>query len=336
MLACGESGSTLRFLIPVAGALGVSCAFVREGRLPERPLEPLLGQLVARGMRFREEGALLFCEGRLTPGDFTLPGDVSSQYVSGLLLALPLLEGDSTLTITGALQSAAYVRMTEQALSESGVRLEKAGDTYHVPGSQRFCLPERTRVEGDCSNAAFFLCMGALSEAGVTVSGLNPDSAQGDRAILDVLRAFGAEVTVEGGRATVRKNRLVGCEIDAAPIPDLIPTLCALASVAEGETRVVNAARLRIKESDRLSSTAQLLRGLGGQVEELPDGLVIQGVKALSGGAVDSQNDHRIAMSAAVCACASAGPVEVLGAQCVEKSYPRFWDDLSRLKGEKV
>ena len=336
MLACGESGSTLRFLIPVTGALGVSCAFVREGRLPERPLEPLLGQLVARGMRFREESALLFCEGRLSPGDFTLPGDVSSQYVSGLLLALPLLEGDSTLTITGALQSAAYVRMTEQALSESGVRLEKAGDTYHVPGSQRFCLPERTRVEGDCSNAAFFLCMGALSDAGITVSGLNPASAQGDRAILDLLRAFGAEVTVEGGRAMVRKNRLVGCEIDAAPIPDLIPTLCALASVAEGETRVVNAARLRIKESDRLASTAQLLRGLGGQVEELPDGLVIRGVKALSGGAADSQNDHRIAMSAAVCACASAGPVEVLGAQCVEKSYPRFWDDLSRLKGEKV
>ena len=299
MLACGESGSTLRFLIPVAGALGVSCAFVREGRLPERPLEPLLGQLVARGMRFREEGALIFCEGRLSPGDFTLPGDVSSQYVSGLLLALPLLEGDSTLTITGALQSAAYVRMTEQALSESGVRLEKAGDTYHVPGSQRFCLPERTRVEGDCSNAAFFLCMGALSDAGITVSGLNPASAQGDRAILDLLRAFGAEVTVEGDRAMVRKNRLVGCEIDAAPIPDLIPTLCALASVAEGETRVINAARLRIKESDRLASTAQLLRGLGGRVEELPDGLVIRGVKALSGGAADSQNDHRIAMSAA-------------------------------------
>ena len=287
-------------------------------------------------MTIRRDGALLHVAGQLRPGAYELPGDVSSQYVSGLLLALPLLEGDSTLTITGALQSAAYVRMTEQALSESGVRLEKAGDTYHVPGSQRFCLPERTRVEGDCSNAAFFLCMGALSETGVTVSGLNPDSAQGDRAILDVLRAFGAEVTVEGGRATVRKNRLVGCEIDAAPIPDLIPTLCALASVAEGETRVLNAARLRIKESDRLASTAQLLRGLGGRVEELPDGLVIRGVKALSGGAADSQNDHRIAMSAAVCACASEGPVEVLGAQCVEKSYPRFWDDLSRLKGEKV
>lgn len=336
LLACEESGSTLRFLLPVAGALGVRCAFLREGRLPERPLEPLLSQLAAHGMRFYEEGASLHCEGRLTAGAFTLPGDVSSQYISGLLMALPRLDADSTLQITGALQSAAYVRMTEQALEQAGVRLMKEGNTYRIPGGQAFRLPERVQVEGDCSNAAFFLCMGALSRQGVTVRGLNPESAQGDRAILDILRAFGAQVTVEGDRATVRKSRLSGCVIDAAPIPDLIPTLCALASVAEGETRVVNAARLRIKESDRLMSTARMLQSLGGDVRETEDGLIVRGVQSLTGGTVDAQNDHRIAMSAAVCACAASGPVEVLGAQCVEKSYPRFWDDLSRLKGETV
>lgn len=336
LLPCGESGSTLRFLLPVTAALGVPCVFLREGRLPERPLEPLMSQLCAHGMRFSEDGARLLCEGQLKPGEYSLPGNVSSQYISGLLMALPLLEGDSVLTISGTLESSAYVTLTEQALSAAQVRVTRAGSAFLVPGSQTFCLPSPLQVEGDYSNAAFFLCMGALSRQGVAVSGLDPASVQGDRAILNVLRAFGAQVEERERTVLVRRGRLRGCTVDASPIPDLIPTICALAAAAEGETRIVNGARLRLKESDRIASTARMLRSLGAQVTEQPDGLTIQGVPALSGGRVDAENDHRIAMSAAVCACAAQAPVEVLGAQCVEKSYPRFWDDLSHLKGETV
>lgn len=335
-LPCGESGSTLRFLLPVVGALGADVSFLREGRLPERPLEPLLSQLCAHGMTFREEGAVLRAQGQLLPGAYCLPGNVSSQYISGLLMALPLLHGESTLTVTGPLESAAYVTLTEHALAQSGVRLDKRENRYRIAGPQPFLLPPNTQVEGDYSSAAFFLCMGALSAQGVRADNLNPDSAQGDRAILRILRGFGAQVSQEGSSVLVKRGTLTGQVIDAAPVPDLIPVVSVLAAVAQGETRIENAARLRLKESDRLFSTARMLRALGARVEELPDGLVIQGVDALHAGTIDSENDHRIAMSAAVAACACDGPVEVLGAQCVQKSYPRFWEDLSCLKGEPV
>ena len=332
-LLCGESGSTLRFLLPVVGALGAQAAFHREGRLPQRPLAPLDGVLTAHGMTLREDGDLLYCSGQLIGGNYTIAGNVSSQYISGLLMALPRLTGESTLTVTGTLESAAYIAMTEDALRLSGVEFSKNGASYAIPGGQRFRLPARTAVEGDWSNAAFFLCMGALAKGGVRVEELNLKSSQGDRGVLDVLRAFGAEVGEEGDTVTVRRGTLRGVTIDASPIPDLIPVLSVVASVAAGETRVENY-RLRLKESDRLKSTANLLRALGGQVEEKEDGLVITGVPALHGGAVETQNDHRLAMSAAVAACAATGEVTVDNDACVAKSYPRFWEDFGSLKGE--
>ena len=333
-LLCGESGSTLRFLLPVVGALGAQAAFRREGRLPQRPLAPLDGVLTAHGMTLSEDGDLLLCSGQLQTGNYEIAGNVSSQYISGLLMALPRLTGESTLTVTGPLESAAYIAMTEDALRLSGVDFSKNGASYAIPGGQRFRLPVRTVVEGDWSNAAFFLCMGALSKEGVTVEGLNLQSSQGDRGVLDVLRRFGAEVGEEGDTVTVRRGTLRGVTIDASPIPDLIPVLSVVASVAAGETRVENASRLRLKESDRLKSTANLLRALGGQVEEKEDGLVITGVPALHGGAVETQNDHRLAMSAATAACAATGEITVDNDGCVAKSYPRFWEDFSSLKGE--
>ena len=330
----GESGSTLRFLLPVVGALGADAVFLREGRLPERPLEPLLSELVRGGMMFRSEGGKLFCSGKLAPGEYTLPGNISSQYISALLFALPRLAGDSALTITGARESEGYIAMTENALAQSGVRLFKTDSGYDIPGGQTYALPAAVKVEGDYSSAAFFLCMGALAKGGVRVEELNLKSSQGDRGVLDVLRAFGAEVGEEGDTVTVRRGTLRGVTIDASPIPDLIPVLSVVASVAAGETRVENASRLRLKESDRLQSTANLLRALGGRVEEKEDGLVITGVPALHGGSVETQNDHRLAMSAAVAACAATGEVTVDNDACVAKSYPRFWEDYGSLKGE--
>ena len=333
-LPCGESGSTLRFLLPVAAALGVEASFLMEGRLPQRPMEALEGQLVAHGVDIGREGDTLTCRGRLRSGEFTLPGNVSSQYISGLLFALPLLDGDSTLTVTGTVESAAYIAMTEDALRLSGVRFEKKDNRYVIPGGQVYVPPADLQVEGDWSNAAFFLSMGALGGE-ITVRGLNLRSAQGDRAVLEVLRAFGAEVHKGEHCVTVRHQPLHGITIDAAPIPDLVPVLSVVASAAAGETRIINAGRLRLKESDRLTTTARLLTALGGCVEELPEGLVIRGTP-LAGGVVDACGDHRIAMSAAVAARLCSGAVTVEGCECVEKSYPRFWEHLEALKGASV
>ena len=335
-LDVGESGSTLRFLLPVLGALGVQAEIRMHGRLPERPLSPLWEVLEAHGMRLQQDGTILHTDGQLIAGDYSLPGNVSSQFISGLLFALPLLGGNSTLTVTGALQSARYVSMTEQALAEAGILTKKDGPVWQIGGGQRYASPAVQTVEGDWSNAAFFLCMGALSATGVTVTGLNSTSLQADRAITEILVRFGAELTVSEDAVTVRRGVLHGITLDAGPIPDLVPVVSCLAALCDGETRVENAARLRLKESDRLQTTAALLSALGGSVRELPDGLIISGRGRLSGGTADACGDHRIAMSAAMAACGCEGPVTVSGSDCVAKSYPAFWEDFASLKEDAV
>lgn len=333
-LPCGESGSTLRFLLPLVGALGASAVFEREGRLPERPIEPLGRELCRNGMDIRSDGARLSCSGQLRPGAFSLPGNISSQYISALLMTLPLLEGESTLRIEGALESAAYVAMTEEVLRLGGVRTEKTDYGYRIPGGQRCRFAPELSVEGDYSNAAFFLCAGALSERGIRVTGLDPQSRQGDRAIVPLLEEMGAQVASDGSSVTVKRAALHGITIDASPIPDLIPVLSVVAAAASGETRVIHAQRLRLKESDRLHSTTQMLRALGAEAEELPDGLVIRGGRTLAGGTVDACGDHRIAMSAAVAGGICRGAVTICGSECVQKSYPDFWTDFQQLKGD--
>ena len=336
ILPCGESGSTLRFLLPAAGALGARARFKMEGRLPEWPLAPLDRELTAHGMSLEKRGDTLVCSGKLRPGDYRLPGDVSSQYISGLLMALPLLPGESVLQVTGKIESSAYITMTGDALRLAGLALTPDRGCWVIPGGVKYRLPQALSVEGDYSNAAFFLCAGAMSERGISVTGLNPDSHQGDRAVLDILRRFGAETERRQGEILCRGGALRGCEIDAAPIPDLIPVLSVLAAGAAGETRVINAGRLRLKESDRLRSTTEMLKALGAEIRELPEGLVIRGGKRLRGGRVDSCGDHRIAMSAAVAAGICTGTVTVEGAECVAKSYPRFWADYEALTGGKA
>ena len=326
---CGESGSTLRFLLPAVGALGAGGCFVMEGRLPERPMQEYEAVLTAHGMNIRREGKNLFCEGKLEAGSYALPGNISSQYFSGLLMALPLLSENSEIIIEGRLESADYIHLTEDALSEANISVHRHSGGWNIPGSQTPFLPPFLTAEGDWSNAAFFLCAGALSDRGITVEGLNCHSHQGDRAVLQLLDAFGAEIREmpEENQVFIRKRLCRPLEIDASSIPDLIPVLSVLSCAAEGDTYIVNAARLRMKESDRLASTAALITALGGSAEEKEDSLVIHGKGTLQGGTADSFHDHRIAMSAAVAASICREPVLVTGSECVEKSYPGFWDD---------
>lgn len=335
-LPCGESGSTLRFLLPVVCALGVEGIFHMKGRLPQRPLAPLDGVLTQHGACLdRPAPDQLRVRGQLTPGDYSLPGNVSSQYISGLLFALPLLAGESALTVTGPVESAGYIAMTLQAEQIFGVVFGRQGWTFTIPSPMTFLSPGNWAVEGDWSNAAFWLCAGAMPGGQLTVTGLDLDSLQGDKGIWDLLGRMGAVCERSETWFTVREGTRQAVEIDAAPIPDLIPVLAAVAAVSQGTTLVQNAGRLRLKESDRLTAVAQTLNALGAKVQETDDGLMIQGVPRLTGGTVDSWGDHRIAMTAAVAAAACRGPVTITGAQAVNKSYPRFWEDLEGL-GAKV
>ena len=318
-LDCGESGSTLRFLIPVALALRGGGIFTGRGRLMERPQGPYFAIFQKKGIAYTQENGVLTVRGDLTPGVYTLPGDVSSQFITGLLYALPLLKGDSRIVLTTPLESRGYVDMTLDALAQFGVEAAYDGArTFRVPGHQHY-RPRQVRVEADWSNAAFWYAAAALGSP-VEVAGLDPDSPQGDRAI------------------AVFCTRLAGpgqADLDVSQCPDLVPPLAAMAALRAGEeTRIVNAARLRIKESDRLATVTQVLRAMGAQIEEYQDYLVIQGRETLAGGVtVSGCNDHRIAMMAAVAATRCREPVTITGAECVGKSYPAFWEDYRRLGG---
>lgn len=332
LLDCGESGSTLRFLLPVAAALCGRARFTGAGRLPERPIGHLLEQLGRHGVNCSGDRLPFAIAGRLTGGAYDLPGNVSSQYISGLLLALPLGKGPSTLRITTPLESAAYIEITLAALRRFGVRIDARNNGYCLPGEQKFHSPGLVTAEGDWSNAAFFLAAGAIGRA-VTVSGLDPASPQGDKQIMEILNHFGAEISVSGDRITVKPAPLTGCTLDISAVPDLLPILTVVAARAQGETRFTNAARLRLKESDRLAASAALIRALGGTAAELPDGLIITG-GGLRGGVAESFHDHRIAMAAAMAASVCASPVVIRDAEAVAKSYPRFFDDYTSIGGK--
>ena len=331
LLDCAESGSTFRFLLPVAAALCEHARFTGSGRLPERPIGELLRVMQSHGVAFSAERLPFTTTGRLAGGDFALPGNVSSQYLTGLLLALPLIDSDSTISLTTHLESAAYVEITLHALRRFDVRVRVEDGVYAVSGGQTILSPGTLTVDGDWSNAAFFLAAGALGNP-VTVTGLSLDSPQGDKMILDALRKFGAGVEAMAETVTVYSAKLAGGTIDVGETPDLLPILAVLGACATGETRLVNAARLRLKESDRLASVSAMLRALGGVVTELPDALVITG-GALSGGTVVSCRDHRIAMSAAIAAIRCTNEVTILGADAVRKSYPAFYIDYNQLGG---
>ena len=343
VLDCGESGTTLRFMVPVCAALGLQTEtrFTGHGRLMQRPMEPLLRAMEPHGVSFRYEENMLVCSGKLSAGEYTIEAGVSSQFISGLLYALPLLEGDSVLKLTGNVESRPYIDITLDVLKDFGILIRETepedGESvrFEIPGGQVYCGPETMKVEGDWSNAAFWLAAGAICGP-VTVTGLNLNSVQGDRKICDVLRAFGASVTEDAAAGSVTCGGpavgiLQGCDIDAKDIPDLVPVISAVAAAAQGDTRIYNAGRLRIKESDRLATVTAMLRALGGSVEEGEDFLLIHGEGGLRGGTVDGAGDHRIVMSASVAAIMCCEPVNILGAEAVNKSYPGFFEEREKL-----
>jgi len=328
-LPCGESGSTFRFLLPIAGALGRKASFLLEGRLPERPLSPLYEELVKHGCKMSPQGSNPFTiEGQLTPGKYILNAGISSQFISGLLFALPLLNEDSEIHLTGSIESFPYIELTIAMLEVFNIKIKFENMIFFIPRNQIYQSPGTLKVEGDWSNAAFWLCANAIPGNKITVSGLDMNSKQGDRAVLEILKQFGNDPDDNDSD----NNKLHGIEIDATDIPDLVPILSVVAASAEGTTIIRNAGRLRIKESDRLAAVTDLLSILGADIKETEDGLIINGGKPLTGGTVSSHSDHRIAMSAAIAAVLCNEPVIIRGAEAVNKSYPTFFEERRRLE----
>ena len=330
-LDANESGSTLRFLLPVAASLGADCRFFMSGRLPQRPLSPLYSLLQSNGIFLSPEGSNpLEIKGKLTSGSYTIASDVSSQFISGLLFALSVAEGESTLTLEGRVESAPYIMMTLDALKTFGADIDFDGERcFRIRGKTRLSSPERVMVGGDFSNAAFFLAAGAVGKNPVTVTGLDENSRQGDRRIVELLEKMGARVAKRDDSITVFPSKLQGIDIDAADIPDLVPILTVAASVANGETKISGAARLRLKESDRIESVCATLSTLGADIRPTHDGMIIRGKARLLGGEVDSYNDHRIAMSAAIASLVCDNSVKIKNFEAINKSYPTFADNFS-------
>lgn len=315
---CGESGSTLRFLIPIALAVVGGGVFTGQGRLMERPQTPYFDIFREKGIAFEYANGTLTVEGTLSPGVYVLPGNVSSQFVTGLLYALPLLDGDSEIRLSSPLESRGYVDMTLDTLERFGVNAENRNyELFRIPGGQHYrsC---NMQIESDWSQAGFWYAASALG-SNLEICGLNAFSKQGDMVVVPHY---------------LRMTQPGDLEIDVSGCPDLLPPLAVMAAVRHGNTRFTGAARLRMKESDRLSTTAAMLRALGGTAEEFSDELLVCGQSSLSGGTVDGANDHRIVMAAAIATTACTAPVTILGAEAINKSYPTFWKVYEALGGE--
>lgn len=348
-LDCNESGSTLRFILPVVCALGITCELTGAGRLAARPLSPLYEELQRAGITLSEQGHFpLLVSGSLMSYDFTIAGNISSQYISGLLMAAPLSGHEVHIQVTHPIESAPYIDITLQVLNRFGITVDKnegSDSTTYLVRPQNYQSPGAFTIEGDWSNAAFWLCAQALlsqrttahDHDTLTVSNLSLESSQGDKAILEYLRAFGASFEAtplsnsENVALTCNTSQLKGTCINVEACPDLVPPLAVVAACAHGTTHIEGAGRLRLKESDRIESVSQALQALGVKVDTGPDSLVIEGAHALLGGTVDAANDHRIAMLAGIASICATGTVEIEGSECVAKSYPAFFETLARL-----
>ncbi len=331
-LNCIESGSTMRFMIPVAAALGKNVKFVGEGSLLSRTLGEYMELLPKHNVQVKSNGFLpLEISGRLANGSYEVNGDVSSQYITGLLMALANVDGDSAVILKTPLQSKPYVDMTIKVMADFGVHVTETEFGYLIHGNQKFKQLDYT-VEGDWSQAAFFLAAGALGGK-VKVKGLDFNSTQGDKEIINVLRKFSAKVTFDDTTATAEKSELFGTDINAENIPDLVPIIAVLASFAKGKTVIYGAERLRYKESNRIESVVTNLKAMGVDAEETPDGIIINGGNEPTGSDLKGYNDHRIVMAFSIAGLFAKGKTTIDDAMSINKSYPGFFEDYNMLGG---
>lgn len=339
VLDCGESGSTLRFFVPIALAIAGGGVFRMHGRLGQRPMDVYRDLFVPRGVRWRmgvgcDGAAELTVQGQLEAGNYVLPGNVSSQFVSGLLFALPLLKEDSTLAVQPPVESVGYIRMTVEAITAAGVIMEEVAPfKWRIPGNQTYHA-RSMRLSGDYSQAAVFLSAAALGQD-VNVTNLAAQTTQGDRAVLDCLRALGAQVTEDDHCITVRADALHGAELDMSDCPDIAPIVALVCQLADGTSRLKGCGRLRIKECDRLAATVEILNLMGGDARAEGNDIVIRGVKQLRGGvSIPDYNDHRMVMLSAIAALSAQQPVTVAGTNALNKSWPEFIHVYNQLGGK--
>ncbi len=325
VLSCNESGSTLRFLLPLASFFGKDTVFVTKGRLGDRPLSPLKEELEAAGVKITKENGEIRLSGSCSRTSFSIEGNVSSQFTSGLIFLLTKTGGG--IEITGTPESRPYIEMTIDALRQFGCSISFSGNRISVAKTAPLISPEEAAAGGDWSNSAFFLSAGLIGKKAITLTGLYADSVQGDKKIVDILREFGGRIEIGEKGITAYPSSLRGITLDARDIPDLVPVLSVVAANAEGTTEIKSCGRLRLKESDRIEAVYNMIKNLGGKIRVENDSIIIEG-SALRGGSVDAVNDHRIAMSAATAAFCTEGAVTVNGAEAVKKSYPSFWDEI--------
>ena len=331
---CLESGSTLRFMIPIALLTGKKVSFHGRGQLRTRPLDTYFNIFKQQNISYEYPGHLpLTVNGNLKPGDFQVEGDVSSQFITGLLFTLPLLDGDSRIMMTSPLESKGYVDLTLDILIRYSINIQHDEyKTFYIKGNQKYKAADY-RVEGDYSQAAFWIVAGTLGGE-IDCVDLNEKSFQGDSVIVDIVKKMGGSLSIENNKVKVRPSKTRGMTVDASQCPDIVPILTVLAALSEGKTEIINAARLRIKESDRLKAMATELNKLGANVLEQADGLVIHGTDTLKGGVVDSWNDHRIAMALAIASIRCTEPVVITNSHAVSKSYPGFFQDFKEVGGK--
>lgn len=333
VIDCRESGSTMRFIIPIAAALGCSCEFHGSGKLPERPVTPYIREMGKHGAVItKTEGVMPFTmNGKLRGGEYVLEGDISSQFITGLLFALPLCSENSVIRLASKLESKPYADMTVDALARFGISIEESEDQdglplYRIRGGQKYRSADVT-VEGDYSQAAFYFAANALGSE-VKVDNLNENSVQGDKKILEIIRDMGYNKL--NAQTT---GKLPAFSADVSDIPDLVPILTVLGCFTDGVSRITGAKRLKIKESNRLEAIAAALGNIGGKVKVLDDSLEIEPVERFRGGTIDGCNDHRIVMASAIASTMADGEITITDAEAVSKSYPDFWRDFVSLGG---
>ncbi len=331
VLDCIESGSTLRFILPIALALGKKCKVIGKEGLAKRPLKELLDTLREHGAVIDGDSLPLEISGKLTSGDYKIKGDVSSQYITGLLMALPLLDGDSTISIEGEMVSSKYIDITKDVLKDFGIKVEDFDGGFYIPGNQKYIQQKDLRVQGDWSNAAFWLALGALNSE-VKIDGLFFESVQGDREIIQILMDMGAKVSLRGTQIIVSPNKLHAITLDAKDIPDLVPIVSIVMAHADGISTIKNVDRLRIKETDRLQAVLDVLKIMGIKARYVDNELHILGGK-INAFEVDSYNDHRMVMMAAIAASKADGKCIINNIEAVNKSYPNFFEDYKLLGG---